>query len=162
MTEPECKDCQKQVTAYREWVAGGRQGNSPPVPGRTPRPLVQKSGGRCASHWRAEKQRVRDIAHEKRVVKTYGLEPGQYKLLYDFQGGRCAICARATGASRRLSVDHDHKDGRVRGLLCRPCNSLLGHLRDDVRAAYRIVRYLESPPARELGFNAIHEENRDG
>lgn len=160
MTEPECRDCKKQVAAYREWVAAGRQGNSPPVPGRAPRALVRNSGGRCASHWREERQRQKDAAHEKRVGRVYGLQPGQYKLLYDFQGGRCAICTRATGASRRLSVDHDHDSGKVRGLLCRPCNSLLGHLRDDLGAAYRIAQYLKSPPAIQLGFNAIHEENR--
>jgi hypothetical protein len=93
-------------------------------------------------------------------VKVYGLKPGQYKLLYDFQGGFCAICVRANGATRKLSVDHDHKTGLVRGLLCRPCNDLLGHIRDNVATAHRIVRYLESPPAAALGMNAVHEENR--
>ncbi|HKZ21193.1 MAG TPA: endonuclease VII domain-containing protein [Acidimicrobiia bacterium] len=160
MAEPACRDCKEQVNQYRIWVAGGRDGNSPPVPSRTPRPLVKDSGGRCASHWRDEKRRRKDAAHEKRVVKVYGLQPGQYKILYEFQGGVCAICRRATGASRRLSVDHDHVTGLVRGLLCRPCNDLLGHIRDNPATAERIVHYLAVPPAKRLGLQAIHEENR--
>lgn len=160
MTEPECCDCKKQVAAYREWVAGGREGNSPPVPSRSPRQLVRNSGGRCASHWRVERQRRKDASHEKRVVKVYGLPPGGYQKLYRFQNDLCAICRRANGASRKLSVDHDHKTGKVRGLLCRPCNDLLGHIRDSIHTARLIAAYLENPPARQLGLEAIHEENR--
>lgn len=160
MTEPECRDCRDQVNQYRVWVAGGREGNSPPVPGRTPRPLVKNSGGRCASHWRDEKAARKKREHEKRVVRLYGLPPGGYDALYAFQGGRCALGCGANGASRRLSVDHDHKTGLVRGLLCRPCNDLLGHIRDSLNRAELIRKYLESPPAKELGIQAIHEENR--
>jgi hypothetical protein len=100
-------------------------------------------------------------AHERRVQKVYGLKPGEYGRIYLAQGGVCAICQRANGATRNLSVDHDHRTGLTRGLCCRPCNDLLGHLRDDVEAARRIVTYLLNPPARRLGIVAIHEENRE-
>jgi len=154
-----CRDCQVQIDAFNQWNLDGRNGNSPPVP-RGVRSLVKDSGGRCASHWRVEKIRRKAAAHEKRVQKVYGLPAGGYERLYRFQGGVCAICRRATGASRKLSVDHDHKTGRVRGLLCRPCNDLLGHIRDDVQTAQRVVRYLESPPAPAAGLDTVHEENR--
>ncbi len=124
------------------------------------RPIVEGSGGRCATHWHIEKRRRRDASHERRVQNVYGLPPGGYRQLYEYQGGLCAICRRATGASRRLSVDHDHQTGKARGLLCRPCNDLLGHIRDSTDTARTIVLYLESPPAERLGLEAIHEENR--
>lgn len=127
-----------------------------------PRPIVDRSGGRCATHWRKRKEFIKERTHEKRVVKVYGLADGDYDRLYRFQGRICPICRRANGATRKLSVDHDHKNGLVRGLLCRPCNDLLGHLRDDPGAGYRITKYLVDPPARQLGIEAIHEENRDG
>ncbi|WP_189951267.1 endonuclease VII domain-containing protein [Streptomyces roseolus] len=88
--------------------------------------------------------------HEKRVQETYGLEAGEYARLYKFQGGLCALCRRATGASRRLSVDHDHATGEVRGLLCRPCNSLLGHARDKLAFFRRCISYLNLPPCRAM------------
>jgi hypothetical protein len=87
------------------------------------------------------------------VLKTYGLKAGQYDQLYEAQGGVCYICQRATGKVRKLAVDHDHKTGYVRGLLCKPCNSVLAHLRDDPEQALRICTYLESPPAfKEIGY----------
>jgi hypothetical protein len=130
------------------------------APRKPARPIVQGSGGRCATHWRKEKARRKLAAHEARVQKVYGLKPGGYGALYRHQDGVCAICRRATGATRSLSVDHDHKSGLTRGLLCRPCNDLLGHLRDDPEAAQRVANYLVFPPARALGIVAIHEDFR--
>lgn len=126
-----------------------------------PRPLVPGSGRRCATHWRDEKKRRKGQTHEKRVQKEYGLKPGEYGQLYLAQGGQCAFGCGATGASRKLSVDHDHKTGLVRGLLCRPCNDLLGHLRDDPERARLIITYLVDPPARRLGITAVHKEMRE-
>lgn len=74
----------------------------------------------------------------------YNLSSEQYELLYAAQGGKCLLCQRATGATRALSVEHDHKTGRVRALCCRPCNDLLGHMRDDVVMAQRFVDYLQA------------------
>jgi hypothetical protein len=78
---------------------------------------------------------------------VYGLGPGQYDLLKASQNGTCAICQRATGARKKLAVDHDHSSGYVRGLLCGPCNKILGHLRDDPKLAMNIYLYLQAPPA---------------
>ncbi len=85
-------------------------------------------------------------AHRARIAKVYGIAPDDYDRLYFAQDGRCAICRRATGKTRRLSVDHDHKTGRVRGLLCRPCNDVLGHARDEPEFFTRAYQYLDNPP----------------
>jgi hypothetical protein len=67
------------------------------------------------------------------------------------QGGRCYICRRATGARKRLAVDHDHTTGEVRGLLCSTCNfKVIGHLREEVAAFERCIEYLTNPPARQV------------
>ena len=144
---PECKDCKVE-----------RERRGLPYPAY-PRPATYQ-GPRCASHWRAYKKLAKSGAHERRVRTEYGLKPGEYGKLYLAQGGTCAICQRATGATRRLSVDHDHKTGLVRALVCRPCNDLLGHLRDDVEAARRLVAYLIEPPAKRLGIVAVHKDFR--
>lgn len=144
----ECKDCK----AERE-----RRGFPYPA---NPRPIKANTGGRCHTHGVQAKRLSKAGAHERRVQKVYGLQPGEYGQIYVFQGQVCAICSRATGATRALSVDHDHVTGLVRGLLCRPCNDLLGHIRDDLDTAYRIVRYLRRPPAVELKITALHEDFR--
>lgn len=99
---------------------------------------------------------------DRRAQKIYSLAPGMYAKLYESQGGTCAICQRATGARRSLSVDHDHSccAGKescgkcVRGLLCGGCNyKILGHLRDDVESLQRAIDYLNDPPAKHLTKN---------
>lgn len=107
-------------------------------------------GPRCATCHRQRKAEAKDKSHEAYVLKTYGLQGGEYDKLYEAQGGVCYICERATGKVRKLAVDHDHKTGYVRGLLCKPCNSILAHLRDSADAAVRIVNYLSCPPAQDF------------
>lgn len=131
-TEKVCKDCK------REFIEG--------IIKAIPKRPAKEQGPRCTTHWRAEVKRRKAANHEKRVQETYGLKKGEYALLYTFQGGRCAICRRATGASRRLSVDHDHATGDVRGLLCRPCNTMLGHARDREDFFERAQWYLRASP----------------
>lgn len=142
----ECKDCRAE-----------RERRGLPYPAN-PRPIKDGTGGRCHTHGVQAKRLSKSGAHERRVQKVYGLKPGEYGKIYLAQGGTCAICRRATGATRNLSVDHDHRTGLARGLLCRPCNTLLGHLRDDAGLARGIVNYLINPPAQQLGIIALHED----
>lgn len=117
-------------------------------PPGTRRPAT-RPGPRCATHKRDRKRALAAKKHGEWILRTYGITSEDYQAIYEFQGGKCAICQRATGASKRLSVDHDHKTGEVRGLLCTPCNrDVLGHLRDSVSSLLRAVRYLLHPPAR--------------
>lgn len=80
---------------------------------------------------------------DRRLQRTYGdkqhkFGTREWNLLFKRQGKRCGIC-RAPGCKgeshnrkRRLYVDHDHKTGRVRGLLCFRCNHrLLGRGLED-------------------------------
>ena len=91
-------------------------------------------GPRCATCQRAFRKASLSRAHDTYVARTYGLPRGVYKLLLDAQGGVCAICQTATGRARRLAVDHDHRHCEtgcpecVRGILCGPCNILIGRL----------------------------------
>jgi len=146
----ECIDCK----AERE-----RRGLPYPANPR-PAPFGGPRSPRCHTHAKQAAKLAKSGTRERRVQKVYGLKPGEYGKLYLTQGGTCAICRRATGATRALAVDHDHKTGLVRGLLCSPCNKLLGHLRDDVELARGIVTYLLEPTARRLGIEALHEDFR--
>lgn len=116
-------------------------------------------GPRCASHNAAKKRERRLAAANRRVKATYDLDPEDYDALYEFQGGRCALCRRARGTgSKRLAVDHDHhcptgshphqKACRqcVRGLVCSTCNDILAHARDDHAFGYRMAAYLQQSP----------------
>lgn len=116
-------------------------------------------GPRCYSHDLAFRKDQKKRGKSARVTATYSITPEQYDALYRFQAGRCAGCRRATGASKRLAVDHDHmccpgptSCGKcVRGLLCSTCNSTLAHFRDDAHAFERMAAYLRQWPSRRAG-----------
>jgi hypothetical protein len=72
----------------------------------------------------------------------YGLTEETLQILREHQGG-CAICTEPLGPGHKTHVDHDHKSGSIRGLLCRGCNLGLGHARDDIQVLRRAVAYLD-------------------
>ena len=81
------------------------------------------------------------------LISNYGITPEEFDRLLDAQGGRCAICGATDPRGRvrgsRMHVDHDHATGRVRGLLCFPCNSGMGHFEDDASRLGDAIAYLE-------------------
>lgn len=60
------------------------------------------------------------------TLREYGVSPEEYDEMVKKQGNRCCICQKED--SRALSVDHDHKTGKVRALLCSKCNLYVGHI----------------------------------
>lgn len=86
-----------------------------------------------------ERNRLRDWK------RKYGLTEASHAALLESQGGTCAICKRPQGA-RRMDVDHCHENKRVRGLLCRNCNLVLGHGRNDPVLLRAAAKYLEAAP----------------
>lgn len=86
-------------------------------------------------------------SHEAMIGKIYGLTGDDYETLLALQDGKCAIC-RARPRSKRLAVDHDHKSGAVRGLLCSRCNhDLMGSAWDSIALVVALWHYLNTPPA---------------
>lgn len=77
-------------------------------------------------------------------LRKYGLTPYTFRLLAEEQGGRCAICRMTPQSIGEFVVDHNHRTGDVRGLLCLPCNTGIGHLKDSPDVLRRAVTYLES------------------
>lgn len=75
--------------------------------------------------------------------KQYKLPPGSIEQMLVQQKGQCLICHRALVIST-VCVDHNHKTGKVRGLLCRQCNGMLGHARDEHGVFHRAIEYLIS------------------
>ena len=59
------------------------------------------------------------------LKRLYNMTLKQYDQMFEAQNGNCAICGLPELMSR-LSVDHNHETGKIRGLLCRRCNSGLG------------------------------------
>jgi hypothetical protein len=73
---------------------------------------------------------------------TYGLSLDDYTQLLNAQDGKCAICKREPGG-HALSVDHNHVTGRIRGLLCKGCNTGLGMLQDSLTVIQAAATYIQ-------------------
>jgi len=83
--------------------------------------------------------RRRDIMKRK-----YGITLSKYYDMFVQQKGKCTICStHQDDLGRLLAVDHDHKTGKIRELLCGPCNHGLGNFRDSPALLQRAIKYLE-------------------
>ncbi len=95
-------------------------------------------------------KRSRALARESRwrhlLWEKYRIREADYFSLLKSQGGVCAICGgppKGQGEiNGRYSVDHDHETGAVRGLLCSPCNTGIGHLKDSADLVAKALAYL--------------------
>lgn len=74
------------------------------------------------------------------LKNTYGLSSEEFAAITECQDGKCQICKKVT---KPLHVDHDHKTGAFRGLLCGFCNRGLGSFRDDPALLIRAAEYLK-------------------
>lgn len=74
-------------------------------------------------------------------LSKYGLSEQEFQKLYSNQSGICAICG-GVDKGKELAIDHDHKTGKVRGLLCSRCNQGLGLFRDNSDLLTKAVLYL--------------------
>lgn len=77
-------------------------------------------------------------------TRTYKISLEDYNELMMKQGGVCAICGHVCKTGRKLSVDHCHTTGRVRGLLCGECNNGIGKLKDSIPLLEKAIRYLKA------------------
>lgn len=80
--------------------------------------------------------------HIYQVTKKYNISEREYLRMFEKQNGTCAICF-GSSKNKRLAVDHCHKTGLVRGLLCMKCNTALGKFGDDITMLQRAIYYLE-------------------
>lgn len=102
---------------------------------------------RAAAHTKAYRERHPDRHLDQKLRSKYGISLAEYQALHEAQEGRCAICRRpetrtVRGRVQRLSVDHCHQTGRIRGLLCHTCNLTIGKFQDSVELLLAAAHYL--------------------
>lgn len=119
-------------------------------------PLVYKGRGRrptkfcsqkCYSSSDQYRERHRQPGSRKFYMREYlyGISEDEFTALLEAQGGTCAICGSDEwpGKDNAPHVDHDHKTGVVRGILCSNCNHGLGKFKDDPKRLRAAAEYLE-------------------
>ena len=73
-----------------------------------------------------------------RIKKRFGITMEELAVFCQSQGGRCVLC----GATEKLVLDHNHETGKLRGLLCGHCNSMIGFARDNIVVLEKAIIYI--------------------
>lgn len=113
-----------------------------------------KARGKFCIQCRKDRLNLRNRSRTKEEQKNsfikckYGINLDQYKEMLDKQKGLCAICHEPETRINQyglclLHIDHNHTTGKVRGLLCHKCNSLLGYSRENKEILKSSINYLE-------------------
>lgn len=107
-----------------------------------------KSRDGRAQYLRAYRKAVPHLEKGRALRGSFGLSLEDYQRMHDAQGGRCAICdspenETRNGKVKMLAVDHCHETGKIRGLLCCPCNQAIGKLRDNSAIMRRAADYID-------------------
>lgn len=127
----DCEGCGVEMTLHKSGVVNQRFCST-------------KCRAKIARSVMSEEAKKRLRGHQYRwKLKQYGLTPEDYARMYNECGGKCNICDRhQSEIGGALTVDHDHSNGKARGLLCRNCNASLGGFQDDPVILSKAVEYL--------------------
>ena len=91
------------------------------------------------TRWYENKQVYQKRARKSYLKSKYGLAEEDVTLMLEGQKGKCAICKQTLTSP---CIDHEHKSGKIRQLLCRACNILLGKAKEDVKILESAIEYL--------------------
>lgn len=90
-----------------------------------------------------------NVKSRQNNIKRYGVTLQEYNYLFEKQNGVCRICSKPETSTnkhgiKQLSINHSHKIGKVRGLLCSKCNCMLGLANDNIDILKEAINYLGS------------------
>jgi len=128
--------------------------NHKKLTGATTRPWYfanrEKAAETARKYRETHKNEIHEANQRRDLLRKYGLSQEAYSSLSARQGSLCAICQKPEsvldrkGRLRRLTVDHDHKTGALRGLLCFRCNTAIGKMSDDPARLRAAADYIEA------------------
>lgn len=112
-----------------------------------PLDATDHTGDGHAAYVKKHREATKDQTRDRAFRKNYGINFADYQRMLIEQKGVCAICEQPEtkvekGSIRMLSVDHNHKTGVVRGLLCANCNLAVGYACDSVDILGKAITYL--------------------
>lgn len=91
-------------------------------------------------------ERARESARFSTIKRLYRLTAEEYRSLLASQNGKCAVCSVDVTAlpTKQIHVDHDHRTGAVRSILCYRCNLALGFVKESVVVVRALLAYVQS------------------
>jgi len=99
---------------------------------------AKKMRVRSRSFYRNNKQKELD----RMRYKKYGITGNEFREIVEKQNNKCPICIRVI--NKNFSVDHDHKIGKIRGIICNDCNLAIGNAGSSPERLKSMANYLEN------------------
>lgn len=104
------------------------------------RQYYSRNNDKILAQRKAQWQSMTPAERKARNLTKYNLTLERFQVMLEEQGGCCDMCREPLTTP---FVDHDHKTGRVRSLLCNSCNTAIGYLNDDPVRALQAAAYLQ-------------------
>ena len=101
-------------------------------------------GRKDTADWTAKNPEKVQKNARRAKLRSRGATESKYNELFTRQDGLCAVCLTGASPRKYLDVDHCHRTGIVRGLLCRKCNHALGLLKENKNIIHDACEYLSS------------------
>lgn len=98
----------------------------------------------AAKKTRAKQVRDKEAARNHQLRIKYGMTPQDFADMVMYQENKCAICSNDFISRSKTFIDHDHKTGKVRALLCMACNTMLGNAKEDPAILQSAIIYLKN------------------
>lgn len=94
-------------------------------------------------YYQAHRERRKVVSRYNHLRRTYDITDHEYAMMLEAQQHKCKICGKhELELKRKLDIDHDHRTGKVRGLLCTTCNINPGRFKDDPQLFISAAQYL--------------------
>lgn len=136
-----CKEC--AINKAAEYRAKNREKINKKQQARN-RIYYSKNKEALKAYAKAFRLKNPDSVKHYDLKDDFGISLSDYRAMLDAQKHCCAICRRHESCfKKKLSVDHDHKTGAIRGLLCSGCNFGLGQFKDNFDVALNAAKYLQ-------------------
>ena len=107
--------------------------------------LMEDKRREIYNKWRKENpDKFKKSQRRRKLKREYGITIDDYDAMLKKQGYCCAICGSARPDGKgNFHIDHNHKTGKIRGLLCYKCNSVLGYAHDNIKILMCAIEYLQ-------------------
>lgn len=141
-----------KAESYKKWVAANRehvraykrQHYKRWRAERVKDPAYRATENARAKAWGRANPKKQAISHFRSGLRKYGIDFLTYSAMLIVQCGKCSCCsAQFEDGQQGVHVDHDHSDGRVRGLVCGKCNHVIGRAEESVPLLHSCIAYLE-------------------
>jgi hypothetical protein len=97
---------------------------------------------RDGNDWYLCRQCNKKAQWKRHLKRSYDLSVEEYDEMVHRTGNKCYVCDRLGTHKKKLHVDHDHKTGKVRGMLCYGCNGAIGYIKENTETLDKLKAYL--------------------